>query len=1818
MTGSALGERAGAEPSAIARLRDAAVPLGVLLALGLALRLIIAYALLPGSGLGFDVDSFNGWAHDLASNGPWGIYDRPGFLDYTPGYLYVLWGLGWLAQALGGPGAVPGDLLKVPPILADLGLAIGVFLLVVDLSGRRATALLAAAIVLFVPVTWIDSAIWSQVDSVGTLVLVFAVWRLGRGDDLGGTLLTTLAAIIKPQFGILIPLAAVLIIRRNLQAHRLVEAGAAGEDGDEDGAGGTRDPRRWIDDPILWAIRAVGLVCAALSLIPASLSNLQGAPALGVLAPLVGLGMAAAAGAIWYRDRQLGSGFGRLVSVALAGLGAAQVICAPFGINTLRLAINILRTGAEYPYITVNAFNPWALVSRGGSGLTLGGTWIPDATTAEHGPGLEILGVPALMIGTLLLLAAILVLGAVLWRRADRRTLIATLAVMAIAFFVLPTRVHERYMYPFFVLGAVLAARSFRWAAVYAMLAVTVTMNLLAVLDIYRQYTKGLDPLFDLFGGFGGRLMATFHSSDGATSLGITLAAVLSAAGLLGAAVLLLRPGDEEATEETEDLAAAAASPGGRGTAGSRGFETGVTGSAISRVGAGAGAWLHRARFDRSPLLAGETGGRLDRLDLWLLVVLVVASLGLRTFRLAEPFGMHFDEVYHARTATEFLQDWRYGKPHDIYEFTHPHLAKYAIAGGLVAWGNDQVVATSQLGVPVKDALVEARWDDAAIAASEGQPAEPARRGGERLYVATGSQVRVYDLLSREQLATFAVAGADALALDADGHRVFVGTSGGEILALSTDLTTDELRAQEAAAPGEGGPATFATAPAAVDHLWSVGNGGTLVAGLADGRLASFDSLDTTGVFIAAGADPGAADVIETGSFQALVVDPAAVLDRTATTAKLVELLGGSAAEYETRLASSASLVTVFSPLGSQQAAVQDAIAAGDLAGFEIRSVPRIAVADSQGVAIMDSSTVKVTSRVQMDGGATSLARVDNLDSPTLYAANGAQLTTVTLPKADTGSVTVGTKVWMPAAISRVVFDASSGLVHALGRTPDGTGWTIYVVETRGNAVFADARLPFEPAAWALDAEPTYPSDDRQQILAFDGAGASAAVSVGQHAFAWRFPGVLAGALMAALLFLLARILFRRRAIGVLVGIFGLVDGMFFVQQRIAMNDTYVSLFLMAALTLFAAIWTGAWRGRLAFWLGMPGVGVLLGLALASKWVAVYAIGALGVLILVRSALGRLVVILGLAAGTGLLGWMAVSLPADAVNGGNLIFVLVMLGLTILAAVQAVLHPIAWTVDEVRIAIAAPVAAGTVIGAATIVAHAGDRAMLLALACYAVGFVAAIGFWAGGRIGLGPLAPPPADDDPASILPPPSPAPDGWLRPGFALGIPIAWAAFSLLLIPVAVYVISYVPWALGTSNAPQIFPAGTPLIGQWPPGHTGQTLWDLTLQMYDYHNNLRATHAASSPWWAWPLDLKPVWFYQGSFAGDTSGAIYDGGNIALWWMAIPAFGFVAFQAFRRRSNALGFITVVVACMWLAWSRIDRATFEYHWYSTLPLVLLALAYFVAEIWHGPSARTWLLARVAAVAALLAPVIMWVGRGPLCGLAGVLQANKDSGALACSGAAQVTMNPSLQILGAIVILLIGGGIVVWQMLLMDRAMRAGAGPEETGPAGRRIVVIGVVALAVLAGAWLALPSAPLFSESSPPGIPSEILALLLLLVLGPLAWIAATARSPRRFVAGLIAVATVLFVAFYPNWSGLPLPSAFFNYYQALLPSWNYAFQFNVNRNEPFAVSFGSPWPLILGAVAILAAAIVAWVAWQWRIALAERAADESLLGAEGL
>jgi Dolichyl-phosphate-mannose-protein mannosyltransferase/C-terminal four TMM region of protein-O-mannosyltransferase len=1775
---------------------EAALTLVAILVLGLALRLIIAYVLLPGSGFGADRDSFQAWAGELAANGPYGFYDRGFFIDYTPGYLYVLWLVGVVGNAIGGI----GDLIKLPPILADVALAWLVHSLVRELGGSRRAATIGAVLVIVNPVAWFDSAIWGQVDSFGVIFLLLGLRELWRGRPERASFFAVIGAVIKPQLGILIPILAVVLLRRHL-----------------------------------W-------------------DRLRGARA----APAAGADLLAGPhGGPW--PARLGEGPIRLVTSAAVAFGTAIGLCVPFGMSLVGLLEQVAKAAGGYPYVTVNAYNPWALLTQGGNGLAANGLWLRDVAGDKPDQVATLVGgVPAVYVGTVVLVAIIVLVCALVARggrpsaqviegeegppgppgaRAldDRRLLLVALTVMGIAFFVAPTRVHERYLFPFVALGAILAATSSRWRVAYVVLSLASFANLYAILLTPFYQNPGVTDWL----GLGDAIRSP---------LGVTAVAGVHLAVFLWALTELrpraLRRLDRQAIVDTRrERVAGAGLPEARpsGEIGERdplGGEEPVVddrkpdrtdrpgspaplawdgspalAESVSSPAGGSGLPLpfglggvRTLMADRSRRLAGEGGGRFDRFDLWLVVVIVVAALVLRTFRLSEPYRMHFDEVYHARTATEFLQDWRYGEPHTIYEYTHPHLAKYAMAVGLVIAGDDRVTAQRSLGTAVRDVLVEPRWDDPSVADG---------RAGDRFYVAGADQVRAYDLATRAQITAWSVPGASALALDPTGHRLLVGTDGGSILALDTSAQLDGLRGQPggggtALDANLGGPVEFATVGAPVSGIALTDDGTGMAAATPSGDVVLVDP--GTGDVLARTHLEGLAGLADGGLGNGLTADPASVADPAAEASVLADLVGGQATDYERRLTAattdgSGQVVVLGGFPNEQRSALDTAIADGRLAGLTITPLPRIAASDAAGVSFIDPVTGQVVDTVGLDAAGRGMAKVTGIDKPTLYVATSDhRVAVIQIGEADAKArPSLQTTFWMPGDVRNVVYDEPTGIVHVLGTAPDGSGDTIYVVEPHANAVFADARLPFTAAAWALDADGQHPSIDRQDLLVASSDGTLGSVDTGDHAFAWRLPGVLAGALMAGLIFLLARMLFRRREVAVLAAILVLVDGMLFVQSRIAMNDVYVGLFIVAAYTLFAALWTGRWRSPWAFWVVLPTVGVLLGLALASKWVGLYAIAGIVLLILGRSALGRIVLILGLALGTTILGYMALAVPPGATtSAGNYLFVGLMIALTLGATVVTVLHPIAWSVDETRLAIVGPAALGIVVFLAAVPLGIASRALTLGSVALtpieiALGLILASGgVWVAlrlaGMFGLGPLAALPEPDDPVRLTEPGSPPPDGWLRPGAMLGLPMAWAVLSLAVIPLAVYVVSYLPWVA----------LGNRITDTWPPGNNGQTLLDLTRQMYDYHNGLRATHAASSPYWAWPFDLKPVWFYQDSFAAGTAAAIYDAGNLVAWWLSIAATAFVAWQAFKRRSLGLALIFVAFAFQWMPWARIDRATFQYHYYAALPFLLVALAYFLAELRNGPSPRTWALARLAAAGAILGPALMWALKGPLCTFVRVTAVNPGSEACVATAPGQIVL--TWRSAGLAAVLIVAGVLLVVQLLRLgssDRPVEAGAG---------RFVWIGLTALvgiAALVAVPSFLPDAPIVSQD---GFRIEPIAFVVLVGLAPIAWVVATARDARRFVAGAVLACVVWFVAWYPNLSGLPLPSAIVNAYQGLLPTYLYPFQFPVNTDPVVTgLKLIGIQTAALGLALLVTCVIVGYSTWTWRIAIAEREAERT-------
>jgi hypothetical protein len=1726
--------------------RDAAGGIVALLILGLAFRLIIA-ALLPGSGFSVDITSFSYWAQNLASQGPSGFYERPFFHDYTPGYLYVLWFVGIVGGLLGGPVHLLGqtytlvDLLKVAPILGDVALAYLAWSMARELGASERAARIGAFIVVINPVTWFDSVLWGQVDSVGVVVLLLALRELWRDRPERAAVLAMLAALIKPQLGILIPIVAVVTIRRALWP-----VGGYGSDDPDEVRGGSRT-----------------------------------------------------------RLERETRGAIRIVTTGLAGLATAVLLALPFGLSLPGLVGQIFSTAAGYPYVSVNAYNPWALVSLDGNGIAANRLWVCDTTvTPSQGfdirigdlllyqvpatspsaaclnqPGFMIGPVPAAVVGTVLFLAAAAMIAWLVARRPDRRTMLVGLVVLALAFFVLPTRVHERYLFPLVGLGAILAAVSLRWRLAYVVASAAMLANMYAVLTTLYPDNPGISDWLGI--------------GDVVTSFGGVAAAALAQAAVLGWAFLQLRDRRlDELADEIGDGAPgearrfarpiAAAVEGLLSPAGSVAARPSVAGApqvggampgptraaapvallpawAAREATAGPLAWVvarfrdRPVRADRSAALAGEPGGRLDRLDLWLIAVLVISLATVRFWRLGEPYDMHFDEVYHPRTATEFLQYWRYGISHDIYEWTHPHLAKYAMAVGIMALGDDRTAATTDLAMPgLRDAVIEARWSDPLHS-----------RAGDRLWVAGDDQVRAYDLATRALVAAWPVAGASAVTVDPVEHRVFIGTDGGAIWTVDATVL-DGLR--QGTTPATGGSGGEAGAALVAPAVWAnVATPITLLHATADG----------TALAVAAGR--------------------------------------GSDASVITLDASSTAEIGRF--------------ALADVRQMVDRGSGGVAIAAGEAVVFLDTTSGQASKTVPLDGTVGGITATSGLSGDPLYASylasDGPRLAVLTVAEGG-DEPGVSTTFQLPgASVGRVYFDAAAEMVHAVGTEPASGGFfapaapagtpTVYVVEPHANAVYADAPLPFDAVAVTMDDSPEYPASDRQQLLAFSSNGQMAAVPIGSHAFAWRVPGVIAGILMAALVYLLARLLFRRREVAVALGVLLVADGMLFVQSRIGMNDSYVGLFIVAAYVLFAWLWLrpgGSRRHWLAWAIGMPVIGLTLGLALASKWVAAYAMGGLGILVLGRSALGRAILLVGMVVVSALLGYLAISVPEGAA-GGNYLFLAIMIGLTLVAVVATVLHPIAWTWEEQRLAIYGPMVAGAVVVVAALATGRLDHAYAIAgvkLTPLEVGFVAiALGvamysiFVVLGRWGFGPMAVPPAADDPAALLAPPAPAPRGWLNLGSGFGLPALWTLACLVAAPIAVYVVAYVPWA---------WVDGHQLWSGWPPGHTGQTLLDLTGAMYNYHNGLTSAHPASSPWWAWPFDLKPVWFYQAGFAGGTTASIYDAGNVVAWWLAIPAMGFAAWQAFKRRSVALGLVAIGFAVQWLAWARIDRAAFQYHYYTALPFLLIALAYFIAELWHGPSWRTWVLARLAGAAAVLGPFLFWLLHRPLCAVAQVDAINP--GSQACpTFIPDVVLSPRTIAVAVVV----GLGVLLLLRLFLAGADDGDRAEGDDGAFGRgwlgsRAARAAAIGLAVVAA--LSLISAALPATAGPRlrSVPIEPIALVILVALLPIAAFVATARDSRRFAAGMLTAIGLWFVIWYPNISALPLPSSIANIYQGLLPSYLYSFQFWVNTTpRGQAPPLLAAWSLFLVAAIAVIAAAVGYSAWTWRIALAERRRD---------
>jgi dolichyl-phosphate-mannose-protein mannosyltransferase len=194
----------------------------MLFALGLGIRLALAR---HSEGLEFDVGLFRQWSDRLVERGPAHFYEPGYFADYPPGYLYVLFVLGKISRLLRGEPPSVG-VLKLPAIIADLGVAVFALLLAGRITsrgvaGRIPLGVAAAAAILLNPGLILVSAVWGQVDSVLALLVLAGIYALAAERpsmtrEMCGVVVLAIAVATKPQAVLALPVLAIVVVRRHL------------------------------------------------------------------------------------------------------------------------------------------------------------------------------------------------------------------------------------------------------------------------------------------------------------------------------------------------------------------------------------------------------------------------------------------------------------------------------------------------------------------------------------------------------------------------------------------------------------------------------------------------------------------------------------------------------------------------------------------------------------------------------------------------------------------------------------------------------------------------------------------------------------------------------------------------------------------------------------------------------------------------------------------------------------------------------------------------------------------------------------------------------------------------------------------------------------------------------------------------------------------------------------------------------------------------------------------------------------------------------------------------------------------------------------------------------------------------------------------------------------------------------------------------------------------------------------------------------------------------------------------------------------------
>lgn len=172
------------------------------------------------------------------------------------------------------------------------------------------------------------------------------------------------------------------------------------------------------------------------------------------------------------------------------------------------------------------------------------------------------------------------------------------------------------------------------------------------------------------------------------------------------------------------------------------------------------------------------------------------------------------------------------------------------------------------------------------------------------------------------------------------------------------------------------------------------------------------------------------------------------------------------------------------------------------------------------------------------------------------------------------------------------------------------------------------------------------------------------------------------------------------------------------------------------------------------------------------------------------------------------------------------------------------------------------------------------------------------------------------------------------------------------ILIPALIYYLSYIPHLSATGKV------------------SLERLIDVQKSMFAYHSQpgLGMDHPFQSPWYEWPLILKPMWFAKDYYepAGLGSTIMCMGNPFIFYTGALAMVGVLAAFVIKHLSVGRGgvrlrqgngnlslyVLTIGFLAQYLPWVLVPRSMYMYHYFASVPFIMLAVTYWLGLIPTG--------------------------------------------------------------------------------------------------------------------------------------------------------------------------------------------------------------------------------------------------------------------------